>query len=98
MTLTALETVKWIAEILASPFAAFDGYDDLQPRQKEAAVLAAKGASINRIADELGVRPSTAGSMVKRVTKLTGMAKWDMAYYLISEIEKTIADCPECAT
>jgi DNA-binding CsgD family transcriptional regulator len=77
-----------IKAILNDPFADFNGL--LNARQREAARLAAWGKTYEEIGDEMGIPTNTAGTMIKTVTKRTGMSKSALTAYMLDKIEEAV--------
>lgn len=77
-----------IRAILDDPFADFNGL--LNVKQREAAKLAAWGKTYEEIGDEMGIPTNTAGTMIKTVTKRTGMSKSALTAYVLDKIEEAV--------
>lgn len=90
MRYTALETIDRMRLIIADPFAEFK---DLDKRQKRVALLAANGKSISEIGEALGIPRNTAGSIIKAVTKKTGLFKVALRDHVLNQIERALDDC-----
>lgn len=78
-----------IRAILNDPFADFNGL--LSPKQREAARLAAWGKTYEEIGVIMDVPTNTAGTMIKTVTKRTGIAKSALPAYVLDKIEQAVS-------
>ncbi len=69
-----------------------DGFRDfeLSPRERQAANLAARGATTYEIAERLGITANTVSNILDRVRTKTGMAKSEMPAHLVRQIEEVV--------